>query len=171
MLVSDLRVERGVDPTLVGLLTEIALTEVNKTDAYVVVGYSDLRSLLEQASQEQALGCTNSECLVEVGAAAGADLILEMSLGRIGDEYILTGKLLTRSAKVEGRFTRQLAAEERGLVEAVKYEIRRLVGGEELPVRDPFEGELSASADNDSTWLWAMGTVAVLSAAGGVTFG
>ena len=105
LAVFDLEPVNGVSPGLAKLLTESLLTRLNRSRRFSsVVGGSDIRAMLDMEQQKQVLGCDDEACLAELGGALGVPLMINPTLGRIGDRFILNLKVLAvEEAKVKAR--------------------------------------------------------------------
>ncbi len=120
VLVLDLA-STGVDPTLGRNLSEVFTMAVRDGLAgATVIGQGEINAMLAVEKQRDVLGCSGEvSCLAEIGGALGADHLTVGSIGRIGNVYLLTLKLVdTRRAvtvrqiseKIDGGAERLIAA-------------------------------------------------------------
>jgi hypothetical protein len=129
----------GVDDALVGVLTEVLTTEVQRSGRFQeVIAGRDVKAMLSFEERRQILGCSDEACLAEIGGALGADRIVVSSVGKVGDSFLVTVKLIDiQNARTDGRAYRRVAPE-------------RLLEGIQLAVQDLFhtpEAGPSAGAD------------------------
>jgi TolB-like protein len=116
LLVFDLAAEKGVDAGHMGVLTELVIDKVTKSQRYQVVGQKDLDKMLFWEQNKQLKGCTDTACLVQIAGAMGAQYYVEGSIGGLGDEYIITLKLIeAQSVKVLERSTEKVSRDEKAL--------------------------------------------------------
>ena len=131
LLVLDLTVNGGVDPSLGKAMGEAVTAEISKRGYFQVLSSEDVRTLISVERQKQLLGCSedaSQSCLAELAGALGAQLTLSGSIGRIGDSYQLTLQALDSArAQPIGRSTR-LARTPEGVREAVPYAVAEATG-------------------------------------------
>lgn len=97
--VMDVTARIGVPVGVVQLLTDALVAEVRKrSPASAVISASDIRAMLRVEKQKQQLGCDDTaasvSCMAEIGGALGAERMLTASLGRLGQTYIYSLKLI-----------------------------------------------------------------------------
>jgi hypothetical protein len=97
--IPDMHVAGGVSADSASLLTDVvakAITDVRPGgDRIQVITSSMMASVLGLERQKQLLGCKDdSSCLVEVGNALGADLLISASVGKLGNTYLLSLTLI-----------------------------------------------------------------------------
>ena len=120
VLVLDLA-SSGVDPTVGRNLSEVFTMAIRDGLAgATVIGQGEINAMLAVEKQRDVLGCSGEvSCLAEIGGALGADHLTVGSIGRIGQVYLLTLKLVdTRRAvtvrqiseRVDGGAERLIAA-------------------------------------------------------------
>ena len=60
--------------------------------------------MVDMEQQKMALGCDTTSCLAELGGALGVPYLIESSVSRVGERYVLTLKILAvEDAKVMAR--------------------------------------------------------------------
>jgi hypothetical protein len=121
LAVMDLNAVHGVPASLAKLLNELVLSVANSSARFSqVIGGSDMRELLDLDQQKQVMGCDDSGCIAAIGGALGVPYLLSSSLGKVGDRYVFTAKLLlVDEAKVLGRSTTMFGSKE-ALLDGVK---------------------------------------------------
>ena len=105
LAVFDIEAVNGVSAGLAKLLTESLLTRLNRSRRFgSVIGGSDIRAMLDMEQQKQVLGCGDEACLAELGGALGVPLMINPTLGLVGDRFLLNLKVLAvEEAKVKAR--------------------------------------------------------------------
>lgn len=163
VLVLEVRTEQGVTPSVAKLLGELLLADVHASGRYGAIGASDLVTLLDVEQRKQVVGCaSDTDCLSEIGAALGADLILDSSVGTIGARRVLSLKLIdVRAVQVRARET-ETVDDDDALIEALHRVAARVLGMPGAPVAE-------ASGGVRPGWFVAGG--GVLLAAGGAVLG
>lgn len=68
-------------------LTEILTTDLTKTGRFQVMGESEMSSLVGFEQKKQLLGCSESNCLAEIGGALGCDYLLLGAIGKVGSRF------------------------------------------------------------------------------------
>jgi len=146
IVVTPLQAQRNVDEGLVTLLGDVMLTEL-AAHGHAVVGYSDIKAMLDNEAAKALVDCEGTTCLAELGDAMGARYLLHSSLGRIGGQYVINLKLIdVEKSTVKSRITRQVGADdEAALIQAIREGVAELmqdqatapppaVGGSVLPL-------------------------------------
>ena len=130
IVVMDLQAERGLDKGLAKLLNELILTEFQKAGKYEVFGERDIVSMMSfEDTKIKLTGCTDDNCLAEIGGALGVDMIVASNIGKVGDNYLLNMKMLdVKRAVVKKRVSEITKAEENALLEAVRKAVASLCG-------------------------------------------
>ena len=89
-------------------------------DHYRIISRNDLRALVGQQIEAQELGCDEPGCIADLGKAAAANLMLTSSLGKVGEDWVLTLELFdVEKALVLERQASTWRGEVQGLVELV----------------------------------------------------
>lgn len=103
LVAPDLKAQGGVPEPTASMISEVlshAIGDV-RPDRLQLVTSSMMASVVGLERQRQLLGCgAESACLVEIGNALGADLMVSGTLGRLGSTYVLSVQVidLTRAA-------------------------------------------------------------------------
>jgi hypothetical protein len=111
--VLDIKAVHGVSDGVAEMLTETLLVSLRDTGAFSsVMGGSDLRATLDLEQAKAAVGCNDNSCLAELGGALGVPFLAHVSIGKLGDEFVLTLKVISvEEAKVLGRAMRTASKE------------------------------------------------------------
>jgi hypothetical protein len=133
---------KGVDPLLVDTLGELYSTSISDLGCCSVISRQDISSMLGFEKQRQLLNCGEDapSCIAEIGGALGVDKLASGSLGKVGDTYLLTLRLVDiRTARVEGRFSEKVAGKEDDLLAALERGVPKIFDGllKELGIPPP----------------------------------
>jgi hypothetical protein len=111
--VLDIKAVHGVSDGVAEMLTETFLVGLRDTGAFTsVIGGSDLRATLDLEQAKSAVGCNDNSCLAELGGALGVPFLAHVSIGKIGDEFVLTLKVISaEEGRVLGRAMRTAGKE------------------------------------------------------------
>ena len=91
---------------LVGLVIyEVLLARLKESGVFSsVIGGSDIAAMVDMEQQKAALGCDDTNCLAELGGALGVPYLMDSSLSKVGNQFVLTLKILAvEDAKVAAR--------------------------------------------------------------------
>lgn len=79
-------------------------------DRFRVISSKDITAVLGLERQRQLLGCSeDSSCMTEIASALGAEFLLVASVGKVGENYLVSTRLMdTRSARAVGRGSAQV---------------------------------------------------------------
>lgn len=110
--VTDLTVE-GVEPRVARIFASSLVYEVRKLERTSVLGYDEIRAMLDVEAERQLTGCTGEEssCLAEVANALGADIVVVGALTKVGDTHIISLKSIVQDKAVaQGTFNKVVPA-------------------------------------------------------------
>ncbi len=128
-LVAPLRAGPGVSPALAKALTEALAYRVREvTGSTMILGASDIRAIEAAQAEAAKLGSVDLGALEHTGRALGAGELIEGSLGKVGDGYLLDVKRLDvhRAAVLrEGQAT-PVSRRQAALLEAVRQVVAEL---------------------------------------------
>ena len=75
------------------IITELFETALVKSDIYQVLEQNRMQEIMK--AQKQSLsGCTDESCAIEVGKLLAADRVIMGSFSALGEQYILTAKII-----------------------------------------------------------------------------
>lgn len=126
LLVFDLEAN-GVEADLARNTTDRLLTALKERPEYRVLGRNEIELLLEHQGQRMLLGCEDDSCLIEMGEGLKGDLILSGSLGKVGQAFVLSVRIIdVAQAAVVARAS-QTALSEGGLLDAAVRAVDALI--------------------------------------------
>src|SRR5579871_5152154 len=126
--VLSVHAEQGVSQGAANLLLELLTTDIQKSGKYDVISAADITAMVGFERQKALLGCTEESCLSEIGAAIGADLMLDTSVGTIGNLRVLAIKLLDVKAGRALRRETETLGDDNALVDSGHRLVARLLG-------------------------------------------
>ncbi|RJO70461.1 MAG: caspase family protein [Myxococcales bacterium] len=101
-----------VDPGMAKILSDVTLAEIQALKLFDrIYSYNEMEQLLSLEEQKQLVRCEDStSCMAEVSAAVGARYVVNGSVGKLGDTYLLNLSLVDNSevktiARQQERFT------------------------------------------------------------------
>ena len=136
----NIAAERGVDESLVKILTDALLSQLKSSERFAsVIGSSDIQAMISMEQQKQVLGCDEDSCLAQLGGALGVPYLVTGSLGNVGGRFMLNLKLLqVEDARVAERVTR-VYKDEGAMVDGLHAAVAALIKG----VSPPQKGDQS----------------------------
>jgi hypothetical protein len=149
IVVLDMRAE-GVDPALAGSTTGLVASELDDTGVLQVTTEEDVRRMMDLEQMKLMLACTDvpnpeAKCLMSFKDALGAKLLVTGTVGRAGDDVLVSLVLLDIENVVSlGRETAQTKSAT-GLVSAVRGALPRLM----KPVLEKHTGALSVLSNEE----------------------
>jgi TolB-like protein len=139
VVIYDLKAQEG-NEALAAQLTEAVLTHVGKDPALIVIGQSELKTLLEHEKEKEVLSCEGQDvCLAKLSRAASAENVITGHVGRVGGTTIVNVKIADAA---KGAVTRgeTASSEDTSELEAlVLAAIDRLLGREGAVEEATFE--------------------------------
>lgn len=95
MAATAIRSEAGVSQGTANLLGEVIAADVARSPKHTLISASDVAAMISVERQKQLLGCSEEQsCLTEIANALGAELILDVSVGTIGNLRVLSLRLI-----------------------------------------------------------------------------
>ncbi len=118
----------GLDKTIGATAIDTLAEAIARTGRHEVITRNELVAMLNAEANKQLLGCTDTDCLAAIGAAAGVELALSGSIARL-DELLVVGLQLVdvSSAAVRGRVALEYAAPLGGLPRLLELAALRLI--------------------------------------------
>ena len=93
LLIMPLKSELGLE-VHARALDEMILTAVQGIGRHKVLGPADLNAILGIEQIKDAMGCDEVSCAAEIGGALGAPFLVAGQLGRLGDQAVLSLRLM-----------------------------------------------------------------------------
>jgi hypothetical protein len=121
--------ESNVGPLIANVVEDALLVELRKLSRSSVIGWKEIRSMLDVEASKQSLGCSDESCLSEIADAVGVDVLVVCSVAHTDSSIIAVRRIDQRQAKVVGD---------------VQKVLPRGNGGEFLGVIGPIVDELFA---------------------------
>jgi hypothetical protein len=116
----------NLDKELSRVLTDVLSSAVYALGTYEVVTPRDVEAMLDMESKKQLLTCNELSCMAEIGGALGTQYIIDSSIGKVGQTYVINIKLInTAHVTVEGRISESV----RGELDDVLNTIKKAVAG------------------------------------------
>ncbi len=94
LAVAQLQGGDGTTPGMVKIVGEAMASELRRRKSFQVLTHDELQTLLSHEQLEQLLGCGDATCYARIGNAAGAQALAFGSLGRVGQSWIVTLKII-----------------------------------------------------------------------------
>jgi len=141
--VFQLAAEHGVTEGVARLLTESLVNEVRASGAFSQVTSSrELEDMVGLERQRQLMNCDSNSCMAEIAGVLGSEFVVLGNIGRLGDEYLLTLKLLqVRSAKVAASVSQRVpAVSETAPLNEMPGAVRRLLSDAHLIAAEAVSG-------------------------------
>jgi len=122
-------VANGIAGETARVLHELLLNELDRRGAYKVISSSDVADMLGLEKLKLLTGCIDDVCVTEIGGALGVRFMLSGSVGRLGDELIVSLKIMdTDRQEIVQRAQYAIAADERLYARGVKVAVAELLG-------------------------------------------
>ncbi|MEL6545642.1 MAG: PEGA domain-containing protein, partial [Myxococcota bacterium] len=97
-------------------LTQTLAETLDGFGAFKSVSSRDIASMLQFEAQKQAFNCDDESCIAEIGAALGADLLVNGSLVQVGSNWRIQLQLANiRKGTIEQRTSREFDGDSGGL--------------------------------------------------------
>ena len=147
-------------------------TEVRRYAKGPVISGDDIRALLGLERQKQLLGChEDSSCMAELGGALGVDEVIDGSLGKLGNTFVLELRRLdTRHSRTLASTNRTVKGEADALVDAVRSAVHELyVPAETGSVQVTDTPQPAEAGSSSGRWMvWTGAGVVAVGAAGAI---
>jgi len=140
VVVMDLVPERGMDPSAVRILNGVLLNEIGRSNRFRhVIGQQDIMAMVRMEEERIKLtGCVDDACLADIGGALGVEYMIAGEVGRLDEDTVLNLKLMNvKQARVDGRTSILIAADEGGMLSAMKRAVREVVLDPLPPLETP----------------------------------
>ena len=106
-LVMPFNLGEGIDPALVELITDVAMTQLSDAGSRELIGQADIAAALDLEAQKQLLGCSDVGCLEELAGAMDVDSLITGTINKVGDGFLviiteLDAREVKQLARVQG---------------------------------------------------------------------
>lgn len=127
----------GIDPQLLPTLTEVLTAEIDALGAYKVIAGRDVNAMVGFERTKEVAGCTDAQCLAEIGGALGVDRVVSSQIGKVGNTYVVNIKLINiRQSETEGRVYETVRGETDALINTIRTSVQRLLGAGSKAARE-----------------------------------
>ena len=111
------------------ILNDTVVTAAADSSGYEVVGQDDIHALISFDQQKNLLGCDDVQCFAEIGGALGVEVLMQVRVGLINDEWIITSKVINiQLAKAVKRSTDFVVGDSKALLKAIPHVVAKLFG-------------------------------------------
>ncbi len=119
---------RGLAPDVAQSITDLVAREVDRSGLFETISMDDIKAMLQHAEKRMVLGCDDTSCLVEIGGALGVELLLAGGVGKIGQTYVISLRLIdVRRAAVLNREEKTVQGKVDDLVAASRLTVKALL--------------------------------------------
>lgn len=121
-----------VKPEEAKIMTDMISAELAQFGKYETITSTDLRQMAALEAEKQNAGCSDSSCLAELAGAMGARYVIFGSLGKLGEQFVLTLNLFD---SVAAKAVSRSIIKSKGLdkmSEQIPSTLRQLLGGQKL---------------------------------------
>ena len=91
--VLEFEITSGLPESNSGILTDIFSDELFHTGMFKILERNNMNDILSEQGFQMA-GCVSNECAVEVGQLLGVQQMIVGSVGKLGQKYIITARLI-----------------------------------------------------------------------------
>jgi hypothetical protein len=127
--VAVLPVAHEANAVLPPVVDEYVLTAAQNCGDFVVVGPSDINTLLGFERQRELAGCDALTCFSEIGGALGVDHLVQVSVARLEGTWLATAKLIdVKTSQVRARSASKPLPSTDALIAAFDPLVRELFG-------------------------------------------
>ena len=85
---------KNISQTEASILTDKLRVELYKTGKFLIIERAQMDEILTEQGFQQT-GCISNECIVEVGRLIGVEQIIAGSIGKVGDIYFISVRLIS----------------------------------------------------------------------------
>ena len=142
---------RGLEASVAENITDLVTKEVDRLGLFRTVSMEEIKRMLEHEQQKILTGCDDTSCLAEIGGALGVELLVAGGVGKLGDTYLLSLKLIdVREAKVLAREERTVSGKVEELVSVSRQAARTLL----RPILEQESGTLEVSCSEEGAEVY-----------------
>ena len=148
LIVFEMTPEKGVEKGTANLLVEIIMGEIERSNAFKVIGQKDIDKMLFWETNKQLKNCTESSCMMQIAGAMGAEYYVESSIGTVGDSYVISMKLIeTMKVEIKGRSIRTIVKDENKLIKEVKEMVKEILNQAGIEVKAEEKKEVEVKVE------------------------
>lgn len=134
VVVWNLKPQTGVTEKESITVTSILTSEIEQISKMVVIGESEVRSVIDGETVRAACGIDDNSCIAEVGATLGAPFSISGILSKMGDYWVITLQLVdVKKVEVKSRVTKKFKGDMNSLIESLTPLVSELFGSKETP--------------------------------------
>lgn len=112
-------------------LSPLLVAELARREGMSVISQADVRALLELEANKALAGCSETSCMTDIAGSLGAELMCASTLGRVGNEWVVSLTLIqVDGAKVVRRSTGRAKGGDEEASTAVSLAVHELFRGE-----------------------------------------
>lgn len=118
-----------VEKATVDVLDELVVNEVSRQGREKVISAADINAVLGFEKMKDAIGCDDLACAADIGGALGVDRLLAGSVNRLGEEMIVSLKIIDiHTQEIRGRVQETAPADESQYRKAIESAVAKLYG-------------------------------------------
>jgi hypothetical protein len=142
---------RGLDASVAENITDLVVKEVDRVGLFRTISMEEIKLMLEHEQQKILTGCDDTACLAEIGGALGVELLMAGGVGKLGDTYVVSLKLIdVRQAQVLNREERTVSGAIEELVNVSRQAARALL----RPIMKQESGTLEVSCSEEGAEVY-----------------
>ncbi len=84
----------GIDKSQGEIITSVLESEITKSNSFQLLERQQMNAVLSEQGFQASGACSSTDCQVEIGELLGVELICTGSIGKLGNTFILTAKLI-----------------------------------------------------------------------------
>ncbi len=119
---------QGVEASVAQNLTDLVTNQLRELGLFQVTSSQDIRNMLQFQADKRTVGCESDvACLVEIGGALGVEYLVAGTVGKLGDTYLLSLRLIhIGEARVEGSASVSASGIGKEMIDEMGRAVRRL---------------------------------------------
>ncbi len=142
---------RGLDADVARSITDVVAREVDRSGLFETLSTDDIRAMLQHEQSKMLVGCDDASCLAEIGGALGVAKLLAGNVGKIGETYVISLKLIdVRAAEVVNREERTVRGKADDLIAEARAAVKVLL----RPLMKKAEGALSLACSEEGAEVY-----------------
>jgi hypothetical protein len=135
IVVWNLKPQTGVTDKESITVTSILTSEIEQISKMVVIGESEVRSVIDGETIRASCGIDDNSCIAEVGATLGAPFSISGILSKMGDYWVITLQLVdVKKVEIKSRVTKKFKGDVNSLIESLTPLVKELFGHKETSI-------------------------------------